>query len=178
MTNILYMVHQYRLPYTKADSASLDFLCKVVENRHYLNRAPVVSPSYNRSPVLLYHLSRLMARDSILQLEKWKPQLVEDALRLYQNSDNFLDRILLSTALMRWKVQLPVDVFVTDKTMKDFVEQDDDFVFFIASITSMLPNPLNRILRKTNIGKFNYYSPAYNYALVVENMVVKKLMSK
>ncbi len=31
LTNILYLINKYQLPYTSADSASLKFLCKVVE---------------------------------------------------------------------------------------------------------------------------------------------------
>ncbi len=177
MTNILYMVHKYQLPYTGADSASLEFLCKVVENRHYMNAAAMVSPSYNRTPVLLYHLSRLMAETKIPALEKWKPQLIKDAQRIYKHSDNFFEKVILSTSLMRWGIELPDDTISIKTSLETFTEKNN-FVFFIASITSMLPKPFNVLLGKTGVGKFYYYCPAYNYTLLLENMVMRKRMKR
>ncbi len=175
LTNVLYMIHKYQLPYTSADSASLEFLCKVVENRHYMKAAPIVSPSYNRTPVLLYHLSRLMAEIKIPALEKWKPQLIKIAKNIYNHANNSLDKIILSTSLMRWGVELPDDT-ITIKTNLETFAENNKFIFFIANITSMLPRPFNTWLGKTGIGMFYYYCPAYNYTLLIENMIVRKRM--
>ncbi len=175
LTNILYLVNKYQLPYTSADSASLEFLCKVVENRHYMKAAAIISSSYNRTPVLLYHLSRLMAETKIPALEKWKSQLIKDAKSTYKHSNNLLDKIILSTSLMRWGVKLPDDTLVIKTSLETFTERND-FVFFIASITSMLPRPFNTWLGKTGIGKFYYYCPAYNYTLLLENIIMRKRM--
>jgi hypothetical protein len=175
LTNILYLVNKYQLPYTSADSASLEFLCKVVEKRHYMKAAAIMSSSYNRTPVLLYHLSRLMAETKIPALEKWKPQLIKDAKSTYKHSNNLLDKIILSTSLMRWGVELPDDTLTIKTSLETFTEKND-FVFFIANITSMFPRPFNTWLGKTGIGKFYYYCPAYNYALLLENMIVRKRM--
>jgi hypothetical protein len=177
ITNVLYMINKYGLPYTKADSASIEFLCRVVANRHYKNKAAIVSPSYNRTPVLLYHLSRLMAQRNIPELEKWKPQLVNDALNSYKQSNNFLDKVILSSSLIRWGVQLPADTIYTRSGLTGLIE-DNNFVFFVASITSMLPHPYNVLSGKTAVGKFYFYCPAYNNILVLENLVLRKRMGK
>lgn len=57
---------------------------------------------------------------------------------------------------------------LTIKTSLETFTEKNDFVFFTASITSMFPRPLNTWLGKTGIGKFYYYCPAYNYALLLE----------
>jgi hypothetical protein len=173
LTNILLMVEKYRIPYTAADSASVEFIEQVIKNRHYVTAAARVSPHYNRSPVLFYHLSRLMKEAEIPALEKWKPQLIADATTAYKQSHNFFDKIILSTSLMRWGVILDDDFTTVNTSLKSFVE-NYDFIFFIANITSMLPTPLNTLAGKTGIGKFYYYCPSYNYTLLLENMVLRE----
>ena len=116
-----------------------------------------------------------MAETKIPALEKWKQQLITDATKGYEQSNNFIDKIILSTSLMRWGIALPNDTVVIKKNLKAFTESND-FVFFVASITSMLPRPINILLEKTGIGKFDYYCPAYNYTLLVENMVMHRRM--
>lgn len=178
LANALYMVNNYRLSYTGADSASLQLICKVVTNRHYMTEGAAVSPHYNRAPVIIYHIARLMAEKNIPCLENLKPQLIRDAIACYYSSNSFLDRIILSTSLVRLGVVLPDDEFSIYTNMDTFVE-DNNFVFFIANMASMLSRPINKLIGKSGIGKFYYYCPAWNEVLVLENMVWrKKFLSK
>lgn len=177
MTNILYLVNKNQLSYTSADSASLDFIVKVIENRDHINHASVVSPSYNRTPIILYHISRLMAQTKMPNLEKYRAQLVKDAISIYNRTNNFFDKILLSTSLMRWGIMPPNDSLIIVTTLEDFVEKNN-FVFFIANMASVLSRPYNVLIGNTGIGKFNYYSPAYDYTLLIENIIVRKTMKQ
>jgi hypothetical protein len=173
LANILYMVHKYDLPYTKSDSASLNLVCEMIKNRHHINKSTYISPYYDRTSVILYHLSRLMEVDSIPQLERYRDQLISDAKNCYANSSNLLDKIILSTALIRWKQEPPVEQVDIETDFYSYIE-NNEFVFFIGNIACILPNPYNEWVVKTAIGKFYYYCPAYNLTLVLENYILGK----
>jgi len=173
LANALLMVHAYDISYSPADSATLRFICQVVAQRHYITHPTLVSANYNRAPVIMYHISRLMAAEHIPQLEELKPQLIADARQCYARSGNFLDKIMLSTSLLRWGAKPPQDTLQIKQNLWQFTE-NNRFVFFIANIGGGLPRSINNWLLKTGISKFNYYSPAWNNTLLLENLVWAK----
>lgn len=176
LLNVLYFVQQYQLKWTKADSASLELISKVIEDKKYLDAAPSVSPHYNRSPIILYHLSRLMSICPIPILEIHKKELVENAEKLLKESTSFIDQTLLSTALMRWGIAPPIIHINTGQSIFEMID-DPNFVFFIANMSSILPNPMKDIAGSIGIGKFNYHCEAYNTCLLLENIVWQKRIS-
>jgi hypothetical protein len=92
------------------------------------------------------------------ELDPFKEQLIGDAKNLYEQAENDEDRIILSTALMRWGV--PV---VTSQLEKSGRHQNKRcFVFFVAGMFSVLPHPFFKLIDKIQIAKFYYYCPAYN----------------
>ncbi|RFM27997.1 hypothetical protein DXN05_10665 [Deminuibacter soli] len=173
LSNVLYMVQQRQLAFTAADSASLQLIQEVVKSREYMLHPSFVAPHYSRSSIILYHLSRLMQLRTLPLLEPYKQQLIADAQLIFAQSDNLVDKIILSTALMRWGVQPPVTAMQTDVPVTALVE-NSDFVFFIANMTSMLPNPFKQWMGSTGLGRFFYYAPAYNNVLLLEYLVWRK----
>ncbi len=173
LSNVLYLVQAYHLKWTAADSASVSLIAKMLEERKYLSAATYVSPHYNRMPVILYHLSRLMSVKPIAILEKYKPQLIADAKKAIGYPGGFLDKVLLSTALLRWGTEPPAIILHQTTSLHDLIE-DESFSFFIANIAAMLPNPLKEWMGKTGAGKFYYYCPAYNNLLVLEYLAWRK----
>jgi hypothetical protein len=177
LANVLYMVNTYNLSYSSADSASLNLICEMVRKKQHLKAPSYVSPYYDRSPVILYHLSRLMSSRHIPQLEALKTQLVDEALKCYKSSDKVLDKIILSTALYRWGKQPPPETIKLKTDLITFSE-NNDFVFFVANMAVVMPNPLNSIIGKSAIAKYYYHCPAYNDVLLLENMIWKKRFEK
>ena len=174
LTNILYFVQHYNLPWTKADSASLFFIKKVIEEKKYLNDAAYVSPHYNSTTIILYHISRLMALKPLPDLDIYKDSLISFTKSKLLKTNNFLEQILLQTSLMRWGVQ-PSEV-ITVKNNSELINriEDEDFSFFIANMASMLPNQLKKTAGAIGLGKFYYFCPAYNYLLILENLLEQK----
>jgi len=173
LANILYMVHTYDLSYTKADSASLQLLVRVVQERLYLTKPEVISPHYYRTPIILYHLARLMQRKTIPGLEAHKNELITATRDQYLKATDLTDKIILSTALLKWNASLPL----TAQTVY-YNENDDDFVFFVAGMFSILPHPFFKFIDKIKIAKFYYYCPAYNTALLLETLVWQQRRKK
>jgi hypothetical protein len=170
LSNVLLLVNEYNLKHTSADSASLKVITEVVRKREYMTHSEYASPYYQRTPVILYHLSRLMESRKIPELEQFKEQLVQDAKTSYMQSSHFIDKVILSTSLMRWNSIFP-DYHISTGVKNYLNDSMHDFVFFYATMASMLPNPVNKWAMKLNIGRYNYYCPAYNDVLVLENLV-------
>jgi hypothetical protein len=175
LANLLVLVHKYKLDYTAADSASLQLISESIRNRHYQTHSEIISPYYNKTAVILYHISRLMSSKFIPELEQFKSQLIADAEISYRLADNFLDKIILSTSLLRWGIVSPMKDLESELKLYCQVP-DKQFVFFVANMAAMLPNPLTRFMIRSNIGRFDYYCPAYNDVLVLENLVLRKAL--
>jgi hypothetical protein len=173
LSNILYFVQWYHLPWTAADSASLYLIENTIATRKYDRSASYISPHYATTPLILYHISRLMSVKPIPALEKLKPQLIEDAKKALSSAGTFMDEVILSTALLRWGVA-PPDVQPHHAGSLQELVEDERFSFFIANMASMLPNPLKQWMGSTGAGRFYYYCPAYNNLLLVENLVWRK----
>lgn len=171
--NTLSMVQTYNLNWTKVDSTSLDFLVRMVENNDYILHPGKIAVIYKTTPIILYHLARLMSIKPIDALEKLKPLLINAALAEYAKAATLPDKIILRTALLRWGVaKEKEDIFTSD--ISTAVEQEKDFVFFIANLASTLPAWLAFPLVDSGITRFYFYSPAYNDALLLEYLVEQK----
>ncbi len=169
LTNILYFVEFYNLKWTAADSASLYLIENIIETRKHINNANYVSPHYVSLPNILYHLSRLMSLKTIPSLEKLKPQLIQDARKALETATNFMDQVILSTALLRWNAIPPKIILNNADALEELIE-NEAFCFFIASFASMFPDPLKKWVGNIGVGTFYYYCPAYNNLLVLENL--------
>ena len=177
LANVLYFVQSYNLPWTTADSASLQLIEKVLIERKHITAAPYVSPHYSRLPNILYHLSRLMTVKPIPALEKYKPQLIEDTRLALANAHDFMDEVILSTSLLRWGVAPPTGKPHQASGIEELVE-DETFSFFIANMASMLPDPMKQWMGGAGVGKFYYYCPGYNNVLLLENLAWRKKLNR
>lgn len=170
LTNVLYFVQQYQLPWNDADSASLEWIEQIIANDEYLKNPAYVSPHYQRVPVILYHLARLMELKPIPSLEKYKPKLVQEAKRQLIETKHYLDAVILHTALLRWGIDYHKQQTIE---FRDWATQINNgpFSFFVANMSSMLPGALKSSFDKAALGKFYYFCPGYHYALVLENII-------
>lgn len=174
LSNTLMMVQHYNLPWTKADSASVDFLVQMIKSRDYLTRANRLSVYYKTTPVILFHLARLMSVTHIPALDSLKPQLISDATAEYKKNGNLLNKLLLRTSLLHWGVSLPAEEMPVQDNIFKTLEEDEDFVFFIASSSATAPKLLVFPLVETGISRINYYCPAYNDCLLLEYLAEQK----
>lgn len=173
LSNVLYAFQKYGIPFSHADSASLRFICAAVDNGHYITRPSYVSPHYARTPTILYHLSRLMEAGHLAELEQRKPALAAEARRQFDAAVNPMDKIMLATVLMRWKQPVPAVTWHTEQRIFSYLE-NNDFAFFVASMTSILPDPFRQWVGSTGTGRFYYYCPAYNDLLLLEYLVMQR----
>lgn len=177
LSNVLYFVQLYNLEWTAADSASLYLIEDMIKTNKHVQFANYVSPHYATLPNILYHVSRLMSLKPIPSLEQLKPQLIEDTKKALTSATTFMDKILLSTSLLRWGVEPPEIIIDESKSLINLIE-DEQFYFFIASMASMLPDPWKKRITNMGVGTFYYYCPAYNNLLLLENLIWQKRRRK
>jgi hypothetical protein len=170
LCNVLYFVRASGLRLTVQDSATEQFLRYIVAERKYWKDPAFASTYYPRTPVLLYHLSRLMGRFTIDSLEPYRPQLIQDTRRSLARARDGMERVILATALMRLG-----DTATTVATSDDM--EGDEFPFYIANISSLFPRPIRRLTLHAPFCIFHFYCPAYNDALVLEYLVLRRSLS-
>ncbi len=172
LCNLLSFVQLYNFPWTKADSASLDVILTTIKNNDHISQPVYASPYYPKTSLILYHIARLMSIKEIPELEALKVKLLTDAVIEFSNTKNILEKIILSSAIMKWGYIPPVLELPSIAEFETGIEQND-FSFFVGNIPSYFPGWLRKYATKKNTGLFYHYCPAYNDALLLEYLVLK-----
>ncbi len=174
--NILYFVYDKQLPFVKQDSATLNLITEMVRNRDYMNRPVFLSPYYVRSSVLIFHVVRLMSAFKIPELEVYKQQLVNDAQKIFETSTNVMDKLLISTSLMRLGVKAEAPPF---KSVEEFEKSNaKKFVFFQARAAFDFPPFVKTPMLHFSYFNYYFYSEAYYKTLWLENLVMQSAITK
>lgn len=170
-SNIMYYCFNQKFALTKQDSGTIKLLAEIVRNRDYLNHPTFVSPWYGNPSVILYHIIRLMNAFYIPELNLYKQQLIEDVQFLLKQSSNSMDKILLSTSLLRLGVKDGGKINFED--LKSFENSDQkEFHFFQARGAAFMSKIFKKIF--SNQGKsfyFNFFCPTHNKILLLEYLV-------
>jgi hypothetical protein len=167
--NLLYFVLDKKLPFAKHDSATLRLITEMVCNREYMTSPVFLSPYYVRSSVLIYHIARLISAFHIPELEVYKQQIIQDAQQEFDKSPNVMEKILLSTSLMRLGAKPELPPF---NSIDEFENSNQkDFVFFQARAAFGFPVFLKTAMLHFSYMNYYFYSPAYYKILWLENLV-------
>lgn len=172
LCNVLSFVQQYQFAFTKADSASLNVIIQTIENDYHISQPIYTSPYYGKTSLILYHIARLMSISKIPQLEALKQKLISDAVTAFQQSDNPLEKMILSSAIIKWGSVPPS--FNLQSAYEAEEIHHNNFPFFIGNIPSYQPNFIRKLLTASDIEVFYHYCPAYNDALLLEYLLLNK----
>jgi hypothetical protein len=168
LTNVVLMHTMAKIPLNATDSASLDLIVDLVHAKKHLTDPKYVSQHYANSANIIYHIARLIYFSDYPALLALKPILLDQALELSKQAQFPLEQLLLNTSILRLggKIDLPLSVNEASLTV-------NNYPYFVANIASVLNNPLKRIVNRTNIVRFDYYSYAFNLSLLYENWMLR-----
>ena len=168
LTNVLLMHTIAKIPLNTTDSASLDLMVDLVKANKHLTDPRYVSQHYANSTTIIYHIARLMYYTNYPSLLALKPTLLNQALQLSKQAESPLEQLLLNTSILRLggKIDLPLSVNETSLVV-------NNYPYFVANIASVLNNPFKRIVNRSNIVRFDYYSYAFNLSLLYENWMLR-----
>lgn len=169
--NILYWVCANRLPFGAADSATVNILRDMIQRGLPVTDPAYASPHYARTPVVLYHMGRLVGTFSIPGLDSLKPLLLAQTRTALGEARDPMDRVLLSSTLLRLGVSPdsipPIHLGSPEA-------EDDRFVFFIASFSDYFRNPFRRIFLHTRLLRYEFRCTAYNRFLLLEYLILRE----
>lgn len=171
LCNVLTFIQQNDLQWTKADSASLQHIIKTIERNDIAKHPAFISPYYANTSIILYHLARLMSIKPINELEKIKPQLIKLANARLQLSNNIFEKIMLSSALIKWN-QAPTQLSITADDFKN-IEQNN-LPFFIGNIPSYFNRSIKGKFIDLRLLMYNHYCPAWNDCLLLEYLLLSQ----
>jgi hypothetical protein len=168
LTNVLLMHTIAKIPLNATDSASLDLIVDLVKANKHITDPTYVSQHYANSATILYHVARLAFYSDYPALLALKPILLEQAFILSKQARFPLEHLLLNTSILRLggKIDFPIEVNETSLKV-------NNYPYFVANIASVLNNPFKRIVNRSNIVRFDYYSYAFNLSLMYENLMLR-----
>jgi hypothetical protein len=161
--NVLYFIYKNHLPLTTQDEQTLLLIQSQIKSGDYLKYAHYLSPSYKKRAVVLYHIARLMEDNTVPILEDCKKIVKKDIESELKKATDFMDKIILSTSLIRMKGQ-PTTLIPPD----DLNTSITNYVFFKANLFSPYSRPLLQFITKSNIFDCNFYCKAYCLSLIAE----------
>ena len=97
----------------------------------------------------------------------------KEAQEAYAHTNQFMNEIILSSALLRWGIKPPVKEIRYSKSLESLIEENY-FAFFIANLGSFLPNPWKQWTCGIPVERFYHVCDAYNNLLVLEYLALKK----
>ena len=168
LTNVLLMHTIAKIPLNATDSASLDLMVDLVKANKHLTDPRYVSQHYANSATIMYHIARLMYYTDYPSLLTLKPLLLDQALQLSKQAESPLVQLLLNTSILRLGGKIDLPIGVNEASLKV-----NNYPYFVANIASVLNNPFKRIVNRTNLVRFDYYSYAFNLSLLYENSMLR-----
>ena len=168
LCNILYFVFQNKLELNQHDYDSISFICSVIEKEQFLEKPFYASHSYPSVPVILYHVARLLEKFEVPRLSEIKNKIVADLQLLLEKEKDKMNRVILSTSLMRLGSLIP-----NPSPMERGAEQER-FSFFHAGLLTAFENPITYKLAGNSLFHLKYKCEAHRHALILENIVYCK----
>ena len=107
----------------------------------------------------------------IHELENIKPQLIQIANERLQSTNNIFEKIMLSSALIKWNQQ-PQQLNISTNDFKN-IEQNN-LPFFIGNIPSYFNRSLKGKFIDFRLLMYNHYCPAWNDCLLLEYLLLSK----
>ena len=174
-TNVMYYLLGQKKKFEKQDEATLTLLLENVRNRDYIFHPAYISPWYANSSLLIYHIARLLDAYEIPAFNPYKEQLIDDAQYLLKQPSNIMEKIILSTSILRLGGKLDEPLIVKD--LGTFEKSNhQSFPFFQARGSGLMPNTLKRLYSIQGPAfYFNFLCPTYNKTLLLEYLVEKQM---
>jgi hypothetical protein len=170
LSNMIYCQLHFGLELDEHGQDSVKYIQQTILSNQYIEQPFRVAHQYARTPLIMYHVMRLMNKFHIPELEICREKLERDILYYLQKEDlNFWDRILLeivappapeggvNTPHLDWKAP-PMGA--------------GGAVFFIAGLLTAYENPLLYKLSSSKLFHINWTCEAHSLALLAEWMVV------
>lgn len=163
LSNILYCIFRYDLPLNEHDAHSLLYIRSVIETDRYRSEPFRCAHQYPSTVLIIYHVARLMAAFDPAALHPIKAKLIDDAEQLLAAENQPMNRVLLSTSLLRLG-KSPDRIPVENFTEKDF----KGFRFFIAGLLTAYESPILYKIATNQLFHMSWTCEAHCWTMLLE----------
>ena len=163
LSNLLYFVFKNNLSLNEHDQDSLAYIRSIIETNRYLDIPFRCAHQYPRTPLIIYHVSRLIAGFDPDQLKSIRHKLILDTQYVLSKTKSPMDRVILSTSLIRLGIKTE-RIAVEQYTKADF----KGFYFFIAGLMTAYENKLLYKISSHPIFHMHWLCEAHNWTLLAE----------
>ena len=167
LSNMIYCLLDYGLELDEHGQDSVKYIQQVILSNQYIDQPFRVAHQYARTPLIMYHVMRLMNKFHIPELEIIREKLTSDILHYLKKGDlEFWDRIVLEISL-KHKINANENVVET----LNLNDVDTDYPFFIAGFLTAYENTLLYKLASSPLFHIQWTCEAHSLALLAEWMV-------
>jgi hypothetical protein len=167
------------------DEGTLEFISSVVEKDEHLRHPFYSAPNYPTTSLILYHLARLIP----LLPESYRARIkdkVHGQSQMQMSTSRGMNRVILENAYLKFGDPLPPEslsgmaieggfAIPPFEFNEDELLNDPAFFFFHAGMITAFENPIAQKLANKPFFHLRYTSKALNRALLIENMMLKRL---
>jgi hypothetical protein len=162
LSNIIYCQLFFELELDEHGQDSVKYIQQTILTNQYIEQPFRVAHQYAQTPLIMYHVMRLMNKFYIPELEICREKIESDILYYLQKEDlSFWDRIVLEISLRNKNI---VEV-------QNLNDTDMNYPFFIAGLLTAYENPLLYKLSSFKLFHINWTCEAHSLALLAEWMV-------
>ena len=135
LSNTLRFVLDSEFELNVFDSASIDFIKQSVAADLPFKHPYVLSPYYNETPVILYHLAKLVSDDKKGLFADMKQLLVDDLYTALEHTEFEMHRVILYSSLFRLgeKPKPQVDLEVLKREQPEFYWFSSNFMVAVGT---------------------------------------------
>jgi hypothetical protein len=171
LTNILYCLLSYGLELDQHGQDSLEYIKGVILKKQYLTQPFSVAHQYKRTPLIMYHVGRLLADFDLPNMKEAREVLVNDMQEYLQKELHIMDRILILTTLKKLKTT-PCKSILYEEIVSLKAEDFKGFYFFIAGFLTAYQIPILYKLASSSVFHINWFSEAHCWTLIVEYLSI------
>ncbi|MEZ0607174.1 hypothetical protein ACAW74_01605 [Fibrella sp. WM1] len=172
LANMLYCVYENRLPIDEYAIDSLTILADMVSSDRYRTAPFHCAHNYATTPLISYHIARLMAAHNPPLLQSVRSKLIQDMQALATQPLNPMERVLLDTSLLRLGQQPP------PLDLTGIPSAFGSFSFFIAGMLSAYEQPLLRRLALNPFWHIRWQCDDHCRVLLIEYLILLRSASQ
>lgn len=150
------------------DSDSLHFICEVLRQGQHLTMPYRVAPQYASTPLILYHVARLLPLLPPAYADV-RPIVLNGLHDYHSQLPVGMEKLLLENALLQLD-EVPAQLL----EYPDSIVLSKDFQYYIAGMLTAFEGGLVQWLAAKPLFHLRYRSEAFNRALLLENAVLRR----
>jgi hypothetical protein len=169
LSNALLFVFDKKLALSAIDTSSIQLIQSAINKELHINKAHLISAHYQSTPIILYHIARLISAANHPLLDELRPKIIHDINTQLNEVNDEVEKMILLSSLFR--LNHPIDFEINLQNLENNMT---DFFWFKANPLCGSRFWIKKMAGSTHFMQTNYRCKAYYWALLLELEVLSK----